>query len=110
MSQRLEQQSAQVENVRQQALAGFQSQLQNTLSPQYEEMQRRSEVILEEINARIWATFEEARHEAAAQFDRQIAELVQPHVTRSEEAMPPLPEGLSRLDAHFPAQQAPIRT
>ncbi len=109
-SQRLEQQSAQVENVRQQALAGFQSQLENTLSPQYEEMQRRSEVILEEINARIWATFEEARHEAAARFDRQIAELVQPHVTRSEEAIHRLAGGRSLLDAALTLQQDRIRS
>ena len=90
-SQRLEQHSAQLENAQQQALAGFQSQLENALSPHREEMQRRSEAIFEEINARIRTTFEEASRQAVAQFDRQVAEMVQPHVSRAEEAVHRLP-------------------
>jgi len=108
-SQRLEQHSAQLENVQQQALAGFQSQIENVLSPNREEMQRRSEAILEEINARIRATFEEASREAVAQFDRQIAEIVQPHVTRAEEAIHRLAGGRSLLDAALTLQQDRIR-
>src|SRR5712664_1529688 len=69
---RLEQHSAQLENVQQQALAGFQSHLENLLNPHREEIQRRSEATLEEINAKVRATFEEASHQAVAQFDRQI--------------------------------------
>jgi len=109
-SQRLEQQSAQLENAQQQALSGFQSQLENVLSPRLAEMQGRSAVILEEINTRIWANFEEARHRAAEQFDRQIAELVQPHVTRSEEAIQRLAGGRSLLDAALTLQQDRIRS
>jgi hypothetical protein len=108
-SQRLEQHSAQLENVQQQALAGFQAQLENVSSPHGEEMQRRSEAILEEINAKIRATFEEASRQAVAQFDRQIAEMVQPHVTRAEEAVHRLAGGRSLLDAALTLQQDRIR-
>jgi len=107
--QRLEQHSAQLENAQQQSLAGFQSQLENVLSPHREEMQRRSEAILEEINAKIRSTFEEASSQAVAKFDRQIAELVQPHVTRAEEAVHRLAGGRSLLDAALTMQQDRIR-
>src|SRR6266851_279697 len=108
-NQQLEQHSAQLENVQQQALAGFQSQLENVLNPQREEMQRRSEAILEEIDAKTRATFEEAGREAVAQFERQIAETVQPHVTRAEEAVHRLAGGRSLLDAALTLQQDRIR-
>jgi len=108
-SQRLEQHSAQLENARQQALAGFQAQLENVSGPHREEMQRRSEAIFEEINARIRTTFEEASRQAVAQFDRQVAEMVQPHVTRAEEAVHRLAGGRSLLDAALTLQQDRIR-
>jgi len=108
-SQRLEQHSAQLENVQQQELAGFQAQIENQLSPHREEIQRRSEAILEEVNAKIRATFEEASRQAVAQFDRQIAEIVQPHVTRAEEAIHRLAGGRSLLDAALTMQQDRIR-
>jgi hypothetical protein len=108
-SQRLEQHSAQLENLQQQALAGFQSQIENVLSPHREEMQRRSEATVEEINAKIRATFEEASRQAAAQFDRQVAEMVQPQVTRAEEAVHRLAGGRSLLDAALTLQQDRIR-
>src|SRR6266481_2428473 len=108
-SQRLEQHSAQLENVQQQALAGFQSQVGNALSPSLEEMQRRSEATLEELNAKLRATFEAASREAVAQFERQIAEAVQPHVTRAEEAVHRLAGGRSLLDAAMTMQQDRIR-
>src|SRR6266851_1364169 len=108
-SQRLEQHSAQLESVQQQALAGFQGQLETVLSPHREEMQHRSEAILEEINAKIRSTFEEASRQAVAQFDRQIAEMVQPHVTRAEEAVHRLAGGRSLLDAALTLQQDRIR-
>jgi hypothetical protein len=108
-SLRLAQHSAQLENAQQQALAGFQGQLENVLNPRREEMQRRSEAIVEEINARVRATFEEASRQAVAQFDRQIAEMVQPHVTRAEEAVHRLAGGRSLLDAALTLQQDRIR-
>jgi hypothetical protein len=108
-SQRLEQHSVQLEDAQHQALAGFQAQLENALSPHREEMQRRSEAILEEINAKVRATFEEASRQAVAQFDRQVVEMVQPHVTRAEEAVHRLAGGRSLLDAALTLQQDRIR-
>src|SRR6266446_798777 len=108
-SQRLEQHSAQLENAQQQALAGLQAQLENVLNPHREEMRRRSEAILEEINARVRATFEEASRQAVAQFDRQVVEMVQPHLTRAEEAVHRLAGGRSLLDAALTLQQDRIR-
>src|SRR6266568_1901060 len=108
-NQRLEQHSAQLENMQQQALAGFQAQVENQLSPHREELQRRSEGTLEEINAKIRATFEEASRQAVAQFDRQIAEMVQPQVSSAEEAIHRLAGGRSLLDAALTLQQDRIR-
>jgi hypothetical protein len=107
--QRLEQHSAQLESMQQQSLVGFQSQLENVLNPQREEMQRSSEAILDGANAKIRATFEEASSQAVARFDQQIAELVQPHVTRAEEAVHRLAGGRSMLDAALTLQQDRIR-
>ena len=108
-SQRLEQHSAQLENVQQQALAGFQAQIENQLNPHREEIQRRSEALMEEINSKIRATFEEGSRQAVGQFDRQIQEMVLPHVTRAEEAVHRLAGGRSLLDAALTMQQDRIR-
>lgn len=108
-SQRLEQHSSQLESVRQHALAGFQAQIENHLTPHCEELQRRSEAITDELNAKIRATFEEASRSAVAQFDQQISELVQPQVTRAEEAVHRLVGGRSLLDAALALQQDRIR-
>src|SRR5467141_1420025 len=108
-SQRLEQHSVQLENVEQQALAGFQAQIENQLSPHREDLQRRSEAMAEEINAKIRATFEESSRQTVAEFDRQIAEMVLPHVTRAEEAVHRLAGGRSLLDAALTVQQDRIR-
>src|SRR5467141_742323 len=108
-SQRLEQHSVQLENVEQQALVGFQAQIENQLSPHREDLQRRSEAMAEEINAKIRATFEESSRQTVAEFDRQIAEMVLPHVTRAEEAVHRLAGGRSLLDAALTVQQDRIR-
>src|SRR5437899_979280 len=86
-SQRLEQHSTQLENAQQQALAGFQSNLENVLTPHREELHRRSEAIAEELNSKIRATFDEAGRQAVSQFEQQIKEVVQPQVTSAEEAV-----------------------
>src|SRR6266404_7816882 len=108
-SQRLEQHSSQLESMQQHALTGFQAQIENHLNPHREELQRRSEAIADELNAKIRATFEEASRSAVAQFDQQISELVQPHVTRAEEAVHRLAGGRSLLDAALTLQQDRIR-
>ena len=108
-SQQLEQHSGQLAKVQQQALAGFQEQIEKVFIRGQEEMQRRYEATLEEINAKIPATFEEASRQAVAQFDRQVAEIVQPHVTLAEEAVHRLAGGRSLLDAALTLQQDRIR-
>ena len=108
-SGQLEQQFAQLEKTQQQALAAFQGQIETVLSPHREEVQRRSEAMFEEINAKIHMTFEEACRQSLARFDRQIEEMVQPHVTRAEEAVHRLAGGRSLLDAALTLQQDRIR-
>ena len=107
--QRLEQHSAQLENAQQQALAGFQSNLENVLSPHREELHRRSEAIAEELNSKIRATFDEASRQAVSQFEQQIKEVVQPQVTSAEEAVHRLAGSRSLLDAALTMQQDRIR-
>src|SRR5256884_48648 len=63
------------------ALADFQSNLENQLTPHREELHRRSEAIAEELNSKIRATFDEASRQAVSQFEQQIKEVVQPQVT-----------------------------
>src|SRR5438105_6322326 len=108
-SRRLEQHSAQLENAQQQALAGFQSNLENVLTPHREELHRRSEAIAEELNSKIRATFDEASRQAVSQFEQQIKEVVQPQVTSAEEAVHRLAGSRSLLDAALTMQQDRIR-
>ncbi len=108
-SDQLEQHSVRLEDAQQQALAGFQTQVESVLNPHREELRRRSEETLEEINARIRHAFEEASQNAVERFDRQIEEMVQPHVARTEEAIHRLAGGRSLLDAALTLQQDRIR-
>jgi len=108
--ERLEHFSARVETSQQQALAGFQSQLDDVLSLHRNELHRRSESLFEEINARIRGTFEESGRTAAAQFEQQIAGLVEPHVSGAQEAIHRLAGGRSLLEAAMTLQQDRIRS
>src|SRR2546427_427429 len=107
--QRLEQHSAQLENAQQQALAGFQSNLEKVLNPHREELQRRSEAIADELNSKIRATFDETSRQAVSQFEEQIKEVVQPQVASVDEAVHRLAGGRSLLDAALTMQQDRIR-
>jgi len=107
--ERLEHFSARIETSQQQALAGFQSQLDDVLSLHRNELHRRSEALFEEINARIRGTFEESGRTAAAQFEQQIAGLVEPHVSGAQEAIHRLAGGRSLLEAAMTLQQDRIR-
>jgi len=109
VSEKLEHHSEQLETARQQALGEFQSQLGDLANLQRNELHRESGAFFEEINTRIRATFDEASREAVAQFDRQIEEMVQPHVSRTEEAIHRLAGGRALLDAALTMQQDRIR-
>jgi hypothetical protein len=108
-SEQIENHSKQLENAKQQALAGFQAQLNDVLNLHRNELHRRSSSLIEEINDRIRSTFEESSRLALATFDRQVEEMVQPHVSRTEEAIHRLAGGRSLLDAALTLQQDRIR-
>ncbi len=108
--EKLEHFSARIETSQQQALARFQSQLDDVLSLHRNESHRRSESLFEEISARIRGAFEESSRQAAAHFEQQIAALVEPHVSGAQEAIHRLAGGRSLLDAALTLQQDRIRT
>jgi vacuolar-type H+-ATPase subunit E/Vma4 len=108
-SERIENHAEQLQDAKQKALAGFQAQLDHVLNLHGNELQRRSGSLIEEINERIRTTFEESTRQALATFDRQVEEMVQPHVSRTEEAIHRLAGGRSLLDAALALQQDRIR-
>ena len=109
-TERLEQIPGRIETVQQQALSGFQSQLDDVLTLHRNELHRRSEILFEEIHSRIRSTFEAASNESLQKFDQQIQSLVAPHVERAEETLQRLAGGRSLLDAAMTMQQDRIRT
>ncbi len=109
ISARLEHHSERLENAQQQALGGFQSQLDDVLSVHRNELHRRSESLFEEIHGRIRTSFEESSRLALEQFHQQAEEMVQPHISRTEEAIHRLAGGRSLLDAALTLQQDRIR-
>jgi hypothetical protein len=108
-SERIENHAGQLEDAKQQALSGFQAQLDDVLNLHRNELHRRSGSLIEEINERIRTTFEESTRQALATFNRQVEEMVQPHVSRTEEAIHRLAGGRSLLDAALTLQQDRIR-
>lgn len=108
--EQLNQFAARLENTQAQAVVRFESQVDDVLTLHRNELHRRSETLLEEMNARIRATFEEACQLAVARFDAQAEGLVQPHISRTEEAIHRLAGGRSLLDAALTMQQDRIRT
>jgi hypothetical protein len=109
-TERLEHFSARAEMAQQKALTGFESQIDDVLSLHRNELHRQSETLLEEINARIRSTFEENSQHAVSRFDQQIESMVQPHISKTEEAIHRLAGGRSLLDAAMTLQQDRIRT
>jgi hypothetical protein len=108
-SERLEHFSTRAETAQSQALASFESQIDDVRSLHRNELHRRSETLLEELNARIRTTFEENSQLALSRFDQQIDSMVQPHISRTEEAIHRLAGGRSLLDAALTLQQDRIR-
>ena len=108
-SDRLEYLSARIETTQGQALAAFETQIDDVLSLHRNELHRRSETLLEEINARIRATFEEHCQLAVSRFDQQIESMVEPHISKTEQAIHRLAGGRSLLDAAMTLQQDRIR-
>ena len=109
-SERLDQFSTRIETTQRQAMGGFESQLDDVLSLHRNELHRSSESLLEEIHSRIQATLEHTLRLALSRFDQEIASLVQPHISATEEAIQRLAGGRSLLDAALTLQQDHIRT
>jgi len=65
--------------------------------------------MFEEIYARIRSSFEAANTEALEKFEQHVESMVQPHITRTEEAVHRLAGGRSLLDAAMTMQQDRIR-
>ena len=107
--ERLEHHAARIENAKQQALAGFQSQMDDVLTLHRNELHRRSETLLEEIDARVRSSFDETCQNAVSRFDQQVDGIVQPHISRTEEAIHRLAGGRSLLDVAMTLQQDRIR-
>lgn len=108
-TERLEQYAARIETVQQQAIGGFQSQLDDVLSLHRNELHRQSGNLFEEIHARIRSSFETANSEALAKFEQHVESMVRPHITATEEAVHRLAGGRSLLDAAMTMQQDRIR-
>ena len=108
-TEKLEHHADRIDNIQQQAIGGFQAQLDDVLSLHRNELHRQSDNLFEEIHNRIRSSFEEANSKALENFDSQIHALVQPHVTQAEEAVHRLAGGRSLLDAAMTMQQDRIR-
>jgi hypothetical protein len=108
-TERLEQFAARIESVQQQAIGGFQAQLDDVLSLHRNELHRQSDTLFEEIHNRIRSSFEAANSEALEKFEQHVDSMVQPHITRTEEAVHRLAGGRSLLDAALTMQQDRIR-
>jgi Protein of unknown function (DUF2875) len=106
MNQRLEQVSTDLQN----ALATFHAQIAETMGQRHSELHREAESLIEQVNARVRLTFDEASDRAAEQFSERVHEIVQPHITQAEEAIHRLAGGRSMVDAALTLQQDRIRT
>ena len=106
MNQRLEQLSTDLQN----AVATYHAQIAETMSQRHSELHREAESLIEQVNARVRLTFDEAASRAAEQFSERAHEIVQPHITQAEEAIHRLAGGRSMVDAALTLQQDRIRT
>ena len=107
--QHLEQHSVELHSAQQQTLAAIHAQLADTMSQSRSELRSESESLIEQVHARIRSGFEESASLAVEQFNRQIQEIVQPHITQAEEAIHRLAGGRSLVDAALTLQQERIR-
>ena len=94
----------------QSALATFHTQIAETTSQRHSELHREAESLIEQVNARVRLTFDEAAGRATAQFSERVHEIVQPHITQAEEAIQRLAGSRSLVDAALTLQQERIRT
>ena len=91
------------------ALSGSAQAAEAEWAQRRSELLRESESLVEQINAGIRCTFDEAANKAREEFERQIQEMLQPHITQAEEAIHRLAGSRSLADAAMTLQQERIR-
>ena len=106
----LEQYSERLGATRQNALEGFQSQLDDVLSLHRNELHRRSETLFDDLNTRIRQSFDDASQDAVRKFDEQVRSLAEPHIEKTNDAISRMAGGRSLLDASLTLQQERIRS
>jgi hypothetical protein len=106
---RLEHFSGRIEAAQQNALVGFQSQLDDVLCLHRNELHRRSDALFEELISRIHTAFEESSSQNVSKFAHQVELATQPHLLNVEQAIHRLAGGRSMLDAATSLQQGRIR-
>jgi hypothetical protein len=106
----LEQYSERLGTTRQNALEGFQSQLDDVLSLRRNELNRRSETLFDDLNTRIRQSFDDASQDAVRKFDEQVRSLAEPHIEKTNDAISRMAGGRSLLDASLTLQQERIRS
>jgi hypothetical protein len=102
--------STRIESAQQQAMGAFQSQLDDVLSLHRNELHRRSESLIGEINERIQREFEDSNRRTLAQFEEQVQLRMHPQLEKTEEAIQRLAGGRSMIDAALTLQQDRIRS
>ena len=106
----MEQFSSRLEAAQKQALEGFQSHLDEILARYREDLQQRSESLLEETGNRVRSAFQDSSREAASSFEEQMRSLVQPQITSAEEALHRLTGSRSLLEAATTLQEDRVRS
>ncbi|MBZ5703497.1 MAG: hypothetical protein LAN84_16815 [Acidobacteriia bacterium] len=106
----VEQFSSRLEAAQKQALEGFQGHLDEILARYREDLQRRSESLLEETGSRVRSAFQDSSREAATSFEEQMRSLVQPQITSAEETLHRLAGSRSLLEAAATLQEDRVRS
>lgn len=103
--QRIQQCSAELQS----ALATFNTQIRDVFCERSSELHREADSLVEQVHTRVRSTFEEAANNAREQFEKQVQEVVEPHIVRTEEAFHRLAGSRSMVDAALTLQQDRIR-
>ena len=93
-----------------QALVGFQTQLDDIINLHRNELHRRSESLFDDITQRMRSAFEEASHRSASEFDERIGATIAPHIQQTEQSIQRMAGGRALLDAAISMQQDRIRS
>jgi hypothetical protein len=106
----LEQFSSRLQAMQREEQEKFHAHLEDLLGRQREELQRRSEALVENAGQRVHSAFEDSSREAAQRFEEQVRSLMQPHIAGAQEAVHRLAGGRSLLDAAMTLQEDRVRS